>query len=336
MDLSLIVGLVFISVTLSFSQNVTVTTDLGEIVGRVNNITLNGTAYSATEFLGIPYAEPPIGSGRFNKPVRKAAFKETFIAHSKAPSCMQNMVVFRTSWGIEPDAPLTFSQSEDCLYLNIYLPEAAEIDLTKKRTVMIWIHGSGFQQGSQNFYDGIALAAVNDIILVTFNYRLSALGFLSSLEENESGNYGLWDQHMAIQWVHDHIASFGGDPDQVTIFGHSACAASVIYQALYEGNNGLFQRVIAQSGSVQSGFAYEPNPTETFLNFANMTGCWNKRHYNIIDCLRKLNVTDLMSPLAFYDEFRPVLDGKFVKVHATEIFSNKTDEAWRILKQFGK
>ena len=135
--------------------------------------------------------------------------------------------------------------SEDCLFLNIYAPAVREQDVA----VMIWIHGGGFIAGAADPYRSDALAAHGNVIVVTINHRVSLWGFLSTEDEHAPGNYGLFDQHLAIQWVHDNIKAFGGDPSRVTIFGQSAGGASVMYRSIFEGNEGLFQRGIAQSGS---------------------------------------------------------------------------------------
>jgi cholinesterase/neuroligin len=145
------------------------------------------------------------------------------------------------------------SYSEDCLYLNIYAPKKPEQG--EKLAVMVWFHGGGFIVGSADIYPADHLAVYGDVVVVTVNYRLTVFGFLSTGDEHAPGNYGLWDQRMALDWVNKNIEGFGGDPARVTIFGESAGAASVIYQGLYPDNRGLFQRVVAQSGSAGSWWA---------------------------------------------------------------------------------
>ena len=114
---------------------------------------------------------------------------------------------------------------------------------------MVWIYGGAFVIGQSSIYSAENLTLVSDTILVTFNYRLSAFGFLSTRNSRYPGNLGLWDQLLALQWIQGQIADFGGDPNRVTIFGNSAGALSSLLHSLYPGSRGLFHRLIAQSGS---------------------------------------------------------------------------------------
>ena len=124
---------------------------------------------------------------------------------------------------------------------------------------MLWIHGGGtfFLNGASNYYPGDVLGAFGDVIVVTLNYRVGHLGFLRS--NNVIGNFGFWDMHMALRWVSHNIRAFGGDPSRVTLFGQSQKSTSVIYQAMYPGNVGLFHRAIAMSGSITSHWAFASN-----------------------------------------------------------------------------
>ena len=325
----IITFIVLLALSCATAQDVTVVTNLGNITGEVDTVSFDGASLNVIQFLGIPYAEPPKGSLRFHKPVKKAAFNGNFIAKTKSPICFQNPeYIFLL--GIGSFLP---RQDEDCLYLNIFIPGSGPLEGTEKRAVMVWIYGGDFQIGDQETYDAKAFVGLNDVVLVTLNYRLSLFGFLSTSENNLSGNYGLWDQQMAIQWVHDHIESFGGDPMKVTIFGESAGAASVVYQAMYEGNEGLFQRVIAQSGSANSAWAYQTDPAAAYLNFANKSGCFNENRVEIIRCLRNLTSTDIVDLLKYADAFRPVTDGEFVKIHPVELYLNSSAKARDILRR---
>ena len=318
-----------------YTEDITVQTNLGNITGEVERQTFAGITFKTTNFYGIPFAEPPIGTLRFNKPVEKVPFEGTFVAKTMSAQCVQNWDMLR---GLGLD-PAKVRMDEDCLYLNIFIPGSGPIDKSHKRAVMIWIYGGDFQVGSQDAYAAKAFVGLNDVVLVTLNYRVSLLGFLSSGENNFSGNYGLWDQHMAIKWVHNHIENFGGDPLKVTLFGESAGSASVIYQALYVGNVGHFQRVIAQSGSANIPWAYERNPQQIYNKFVKKSSCWNETSNAIavIKCLRNLSIDEIQSDLVEYtDKFRPVLDGTFVRVHPPDIFLNKSKSARDILYRFGK
>ena len=314
---------------ISASKNVSVITDLGTIIGKTEDISFNSTPYVVTEFLGVPFAEPPVGTNRLQKPVKKLPFSEPLVAHTLQKGCIQNMGMLAFN--------LTETFSEDCLYMNIFYP-GDHTDLTDKKAVMIWIFGGYFQVGYGYAYDSPAFAALNDVIYITFNYRVSALGFISTGDKDLPGNLGLWDQHMAIQWVHDNIDKFGGDPNRVTIAGQSAGAGSVVHQALYEGNNGLFAGIIAESGSANNIWALDPTPMTSFDDFATKAGCASDDRSKTIECIKKLPATDF-ERISLHNvelKFLPVLDKDFIKLPPTEVMLNTTDEAWNILQNFAK
>ena len=195
-------------------------------------------------FLGIPFAAPPVGALRWKEPQAVVAWTGTRKADAYAASCMQKP-------GIPVSAGGTAGAlSEDCLYLNVWTPQAGA---GGKRPVMVWIHGGALVFGSGNvaLYDGSAYTR-RGAVVVTINYRMGALGFFSHPaiggdDPSAPVNYGLFDQIAALRWVRDNIAAFGGDPGNVTIFGESAGAQSVL--ALYASPRakGLFHRGIAQS-----------------------------------------------------------------------------------------
>ena len=205
-----------------------VTTKLGGVHG-----TLDG---SVREFFGIPFAAPPVGALRWQPPQPHTAWTSPIDATKPGNSCPQT----RFRGGI--------SGSEDCLYLNIYAPESSGAPLP----VMVWIHGGTFVAGSGAQYNGHALADKGRLIVVTINDRLGPFGFLvhRALDTNgaPSGNYGLLDQQMALRWVKDNIAAFGGDPSKVTVAGESAGAISIGDHLVSPAAAGLFDRAILESG----------------------------------------------------------------------------------------
>ncbi|XP_028167025.1 venom carboxylesterase-6-like [Ostrinia furnacalis] len=192
-----------------------------------------GSYYS---FKGIPYAEPPVGNLRFKdpRPVKPWIGIKEALLHG--PVCIQfNRIINSYVPG-----------SEDCLYLNVYTP-----DLTpaKPLPVMVFIHGGAFRSGSGNsLIYGPDFIVQKNVVLVTLNYRLDALGFLKLDTKDVPGNAGLKDQSLALKWVHDNIAAFGGDPELITLAGQSAGSASVTYHMLSPMSKGLFKRAIAMSG----------------------------------------------------------------------------------------
>ncbi|MCG8671991.1 MAG: carboxylesterase/lipase family protein [Pseudomonadales bacterium] len=194
------------------------------------------------EFRGIPYAKPPVEERRFRAPETPEPWEGVRNADRFSDSCPQEEV---SVFGIG-------HTGEDCLYLNIWTPSADD----KKRPVMVWFHGGGYLtgSGSQLIYRGRDMAINGDVVVVTVNYRLGALGYLHlegvvSEDKGVSNNNGLLDQVEALKWVQSHIANFGGDPEQVTIFGESAGAMSVATLLACPLAKDLYKRAILQSGS---------------------------------------------------------------------------------------
>lgn len=210
--------------------------------GPVRGFTQNGL----DTFLGIPYAEPPVGSLRFKSPVAREPWQKTFNAYEFGAFCPQayDPVVIH-----DPREELN---NEDCLFLNIWKPS----DSQEKRAVMVYIHGGGFVGGSskEDLYNGSVLAKEGDVIVVTMNYRVGMLGFfdfsaIGGAEYAGSADVGIEDQILALRWVKDNIAAFGGDPQNITVFGESAGGASVLSLLGTEQPQELFQRAIVMSGS---------------------------------------------------------------------------------------
>lgn len=220
--------------------------------GRLQGSSDAGT----TRYLGVPYARPPVGDLRWRDPQSIEGWSGIRDATRFAPACPQVGV----SMPGEPPSPT----NEDCLYLNIWAPEAVARD-GRSYPVIVWIPGGGLTNGSTSIplYDGTALAQ-RGVIVVTVAYRLGVLGFLAHPEltaesgSGGSGNYGLMDQVAALQWVRDNIAVFGGDPDRVTVAGQSAGATSVSILMASPRTKGLFQRAIGQSGGLFEPLALAP------------------------------------------------------------------------------
>ncbi|QRW13402.1 carbohydrate esterase family 10 protein [Ceratobasidium sp. AG-Ba] len=223
-------------------------------------------------FLGIPFAEPPVGSLRFKPPVPWSPGKMTVVkATRNGPSCVQ-MIMYTEN-----------SVSEDCLTLNIWKPT----NVKEKLPVMVYIYGGAFYIGEISQYPGNSLleraAQINKpIIYVAMSYRVGLYGFPPGKAPVDAGaaNLGLKDQRLALEWVQKNIEYFGGDPGKVTIFGASAGAMSAGYQSLYHGGKieGAFRGMILQSGSPSSLYVHKPNDPvreAAFKFIANATGCLN-------------------------------------------------------------
>ena len=225
--------------------------DKTHAVKCINGTFVGTEEHGVASWLGIPYAKPPVGERRFKAPEYVDAGDGVFEARYYGKGAFGS-----TGY---PDSVQKI-ESEDCLYLNIWLNAD---DKTEKKPVMVWIHGGAYVvgSGSQASYSGANLVQKqSDIIMVTINYRLNMYGFMdfSSVPGGESFGTapcnGLLDQAMALRWVHENIAAFGGDPDNVTIFGQSAGGGSVSILPVMKEANRYFQKVIAQSGSTALAF----------------------------------------------------------------------------------
>ncbi len=202
-------------------------------------------------FRSVPFAAPPVGDLRFAPPQKPASWTEPLDAMDIAPACPQTLPE-PGAWNYAAD----LSYSEDCLYLNVFAPADAIAADDADLPVMFWIHGGSFSQGtaSQPVFRDPAPYIERDAILVTVNYRLSALGYLAhpdfsaKAETGTSGNYAVLDQIAALEWVKDNIAAFGGDADNVTVFGESAGALSINALMAAPPAQDLFDKVIVQSG----------------------------------------------------------------------------------------
>ena len=210
-----------------------VETDYGPVAGYILSRVAN--------FKGIPYAMPPTGGLRWKPPEPATRWTQPMDVTRSGFVCPQDETRFRVFGRMD----------EDCLNLNIWVPEKAD---GSPFPVMVWLHGGGFSTGSGSLppYDGTYFASIG-IVVVTINYRLNVLGFLAlpelsaEAESRTSGNYGIMDQIFALKWVKNNIAKFGGDPDNITVFGESAGGASVVALMSSPLSSGLFHRAIAQS-----------------------------------------------------------------------------------------
>ena len=326
----LMISFILLMLTVSvFGDNTTtVQTRLGNVTGISSSINVNNMMYGYSLYKNIPYAKPPTGNLRFMEPVAYGTWGDTLDGTEFGPSCIQ--IPASITYKYLPNR----NQSEDCLSLNIYVP--ANSPSSNKKSVMIWIHGGGYSTGQAMLYDGSYLAAYGDVIVVTINYRLEVFGFFSTNDGVAPGNYGLWDQKLAIQWVHDNIDSFGGDSQSVTIFGQSAGGFSVALQAINPNNTGLFQRVIAQSGVSNTLLATSPMPRLTAQKLVTLLNCSVQLTAETISCLQNKAADEIQHAYAtlvaqrvttpdayIFIDFGPVVDGKFLIDTPQNIISGK-------------
>jgi para-nitrobenzyl esterase len=269
-------------------------------------------ADSIDEFLGVPYAAPPVGDLRWQPPHAPAHWPQTRSAATFGNTCpQQQRGVFA--------AP---SNTEDCLYLNVFAPHAAAVAATK-RPVMVWFYGGGLFSGESNDYDASKLVGRGNVVVVTLNYRVGALGFLSHPALNAEGhafaNYGIMDQQFALKWVQRNIAAFGGDPQNVTIFGQSGGGTAVMANLVSPLSKGLFHRAINESGT-RIAVTSPATALQAGKDFAAAAGCGDQS----TKCLRALTVEQVLdhqSGIVKYVTDFPSVDGTVITHPAFEAFS---------------
>jgi carboxylesterase type B len=285
--------------------------------GQVCGITVPVADQRVSAYLGIPFAETTAGGNRWKPPVPKAAWSGVVPATTYGQICPQNQQLEGS-----PD------QSEDCLSINVWTPTA---NPTAKRPVLVFIHGGAFVIGSSTdvlrgrpIYDGSYLASQHDIVVVNMNYRLGALGFLGGVA-GLKGNFGFMDQQLALEWVRDNIAAFGGDPTRVTISGESAGAMSVGLHLLSAPKSApLFRAAIMQSNPLGLPYKNLSEAQRIGEMYLVASGCWFK--LNPLNCLRGKSTAELLkaqtSPLLLVPTLEfglyslvtwaPVVDGEVI------------------------
>jgi para-nitrobenzyl esterase len=258
----------------------------GLVVATVDGSVRGKAVAAAGEFLGIPYAAPPVGALRWQPPRPPAPWHGVRPAVSYAPHCPQ------------PSSPFGVgSTSEDCLYLNVFTPADNH---ERNLPVMVWVHGGSLRTGESDDYNPGGLVQ-HGVVVVTINYRLGALGFLAdaalaSRPDGPSGDYGLMDQQAALRWVQRNIRGFGGDPGHVTLFGESAGGLSTLAQLASPGAHGLFQRAIVESGTyqlTQQSLAAAESAGDTFAAKAGCSRDTVPTH--TAACLRRLPVATILA-----------------------------------------
>jgi len=230
----------------------------GPVQGKVSHV----SGRVVEEYLGIPFAVPPEGDLRFRKPLPVEPWTEVVNATEFSPHCT-HMLAFGY-----PVVGISGENGEDCLYVNVWVPDGVSANEGKKLPVMVFIYGGGYQIGTGEMYPVNGLAAHGDVIGVNFNYRISVLGWLTTGDEEAPGNYGLWDIKLALEWVQTNIESFSGDPTRVTIFGQSAGANAVSNCVVSPLTNSLFHSAISISGSASRssrGLLRDPMITTNML-----------------------------------------------------------------------
>ncbi|CAD5225144.1 unnamed protein product [Bursaphelenchus xylophilus] len=238
---------------------------------KTHNGAIQGLVYvfedgrQASAYMSIPFAQPPIGELRFQKPQPPLPWEGIRDCTKLPPRCPHSDMIHEKVF-------IRIPKSEDCLYLNVFTPGRVE-ELREKLPVMVFVHGGGYTIHSCTHYGDSNICkclCVKNVIVVTFNYRTGLLGFLCTGDHHSPGNYGFWDMHKALEWVRDNIETFGGDPNNVTIFGQSAGGSAVDCLALSPHTQGLFHRYIAMAGNAYATFSrqHAKRMREEWLYFA--------------------------------------------------------------------
>jgi para-nitrobenzyl esterase len=257
----------------------------GPVRGFVNN--------GVYEFLGIPYAAPPVGDLRWRPPVAHEPWRDVLKATAYGPTCAQI-----SELGVYAGPP---NSNEDCLYLNVFTPAVGRHE---SLPVIVYFHGGG-EEGESNDFDGSKLASQGDTVVVTLNFRLTLFGVLAhpalDNEDNEDNerhlfaNYNILDQQFALHWIHDNIANFGGDPSNVTLSGQSYGAKATTYEILSPLAKGLFQKAILESALVYLGSTPLSLAEQRGVAFAVAAGCGSGTGPDVAACLRALPASKIQA-----------------------------------------
>ncbi|XP_021164370.2 LOW QUALITY PROTEIN: acetylcholinesterase [Fundulus heteroclitus] len=329
---NLLLLLSILTVSYATQDDLVISTKHGKVQGKLLSVP-NGEVRA---FLGIPYAKPPLGKLRFHAPEPAEKWEGVKEAKGLPNSCYQlpdtTYPGFKGAEMWNPNTPL----SEDCLYLNVWSPKFNKSQSSTLAPVLVWIYGGGFASGtsSLDLYQAHYLSKAEGVVVVSMNYRVGAFGFLS-LPDNKNirGNAGLLDQRLALKWVANNIAAFGGDPFKVTIFGESAGSASVGFHLLSPGSHSLFQRAVMQSGSPNAPWATisQSEVWDRSLKLAKELDCPTHHSARLEACLQqadpqKISVKqfEIIQPSLLSLPFVPNVDRDFLPAEV-EVMLNSSN-----------
>ncbi|GFO21494.1 carboxylic ester hydrolase [Plakobranchus ocellatus] len=294
-----------------------INTPVGKVTGKRK--TRNGHTYLA--FFSVPFAKPPIGDLRFKRPQP--------LEPPSQPTDQINSDRYKKSCWSATQKVTSKYYGEDCLYLNVFTPDGEAGPLP----VMVWLHGGGFVAGS-TFPEPGKMVDQGNVIVVTVNYRLSVLGFLTTEDDDFPSNNGLWDQYLAIKWVYENIQYFHGDSSSITVFGESAGAMSTALHVLSPLSSRYFHKAILQSGAMTS--AISRNPQVVAKRFAELVGCTTPSGTLLKSCLSNIGIDKILkfSKPEWYASslaqgqidfvWTPVIDGEFILDDPLNLINNIT------------
>ncbi|XP_044520075.1 liver carboxylesterase 1-like isoform X1 [Gracilinanus agilis] len=329
-------SLTAISIQGKQSSTPVVNTQYGKVQGKYES--LKGFDKTVNVFLGVPFAKAPLGPLRFTPPQPAEPWDYVKKTTTYPPMCAQDPVAGQLLSDLftNRDEKISLKISEDCLYLNIYTP--ADLSKKTKLPVMVWIHGGGLLVGAASTYDGLALSALENVVVVAIQYRLGIFGFYSTGDEHARGNWGYLDQVAALQWVQDNIANFGGDPGSVTIFGESAGGVSVSALVLSPLAKNLFHRAISQSGVALTECLYNSSIMAATEKITTFSGCKAITSASMVHCMKQKSEEQLLDaglklglfgldflgdPLEKISFIPGVIDGVFLPQSPEELLAEK-------------
>ncbi|XP_045746926.1 cocaine esterase [Mirounga angustirostris] len=295
------------------------TTHTGQVRGSLVHV--KDTDVGVHTFLGIPFAKPPLGPLRFAPPEPPEPWSGVKDGTSHPAMCLQNITIMNAMALklLSMTLPVT-SMSEDCLYLSVYTPAYAREG--SSLPVLVWIHGGGLVMGMASMYDGSVLAAFEDVVVVTIQYRLGMLGFFSTGDKHAPGNWGYLDQVAALRWVQQNIAYFGGDPGLVTIFGQSAGGTSVSSHVVSPMSQGLFHRAIMESGVALLPGLIVSSSNAVSTMVANLSACGQVDSEALVGCLRGKTEEEILAISQPFTITPGVVDGTFLPGHPQELLAS--------------
>ncbi|XP_076623948.1 carboxylesterase 5A [Colletes latitarsis] len=274
------------------------------------------------QYLGIPYAQPPLGKLRFSTPVTDSLPSWNGIRNATqfAPSCQQvtnRLKLHEKHYKklLPPDQPDP-GVSEDCLYLNVFVPDGNRPD--EGWPVMVWFHGGDFNTGTPAIWDASIFVSKQKILVVTVAYRLNILGFFTTTDSEAPGNYGMFDQIASLEWVQRKIQYFGGSPSNVVIYGHSSGAISVGLHLISPLSRGKFSKAIAMSGDAVNSVGSPQTELPIVDRIVEKFGCYRHPTTALMECLRRVDVGILVRESSDIETWGPIVD--FETNNATEPF----------------